>query len=547
MARANKLAKLVNSSESIRVFREKNRVPNDVRLKYCKRNDLPLLNQDEILIPVMSVVEGGVRFPLHPLLIDFLQTVNTCPDQLSINVFRIVIDSTTSCHLRARNVNIKLVNGLLSSKKGYDNDWLVVAVPSRLEVPETAVNLEDLTKVLSANIYIDKLGQPRSAPLLLGYQPLIGNFLDGLTVPRSQEIRVEPTTLFVVQPATTPISPEHPDLIPTGEAKQGAQAKKPMKVVFEVITPEQATQSANLGSDAREKLTQPPQVVEIDEPEEVEEPAPRAKRAQTEGEPSQLPGPSSSDDVWAPELMVGLNPISTHDTVLDTSNVEHSAKVAHALTGAACLPGDIQAWDEMFLGQIFRHISRGLVMLNERLKDKEAKHNKAMAEVMESATANYTALEQKHFKALHNMKEVEDRAKTEAEQKAKMQAEVAQLQEKIKLLEAECIQSIDKAWEEGKQEVMAKVKAKLQGVFNHGFRDGWKSALRKADVPFSSDMYVRRNTPLPYPKASLKELDDEDEDDDEDEAEEAKAKQEAQAADPASLATGNPPTPFDGS
>ncbi len=39
--------------------------------------------------------------------------------------------------------------------------------------------------------------------------------------------------------------------------------------------------------------------------------------------------------------MVGLNPISTHDAMLDTSNVEHSAKVAYALTGAACLLGDI--------------------------------------------------------------------------------------------------------------------------------------------------------------------------------------------------------------
>jgi hypothetical protein len=103
---------------------------------------------------------------------------------------------------------------------------------------------------------------------------------------------------------------------------------------------------------------------------------------------------------------------------------------------------------------------------------------------------------------------------------------------------------ICKAREEGKQEVIGEVKAQLQGVFNGGFRDGWKLALIKADVPESSDLYLRISTPLPYPEAGLKDSDDEDE---EDETQKAEDEQDNHTANPNPLVISNPHTPSIGS
>ena len=101
---------------------------------------------------------------------------------------------------------------------------------------------------------------------------------------------------------------------------------------------------------------------------------------------------------------------------------------------------------------------------------------------------------------------------------------MAQIKEKVRKLESECIQAIGKAQEKGKEEVMGEVKAHFQLMYNSGFRHGWKSALNKTEVPKTSDLFLRANTPLPYLEAGLKdsedEADDKGDEDDEEEGEE---------------------------
>ena len=171
--------------------------------------------------------------------------------------------------------------------------------------------------------------------------------------------------------------------------------------------------------------------------------------------------------------------------------------------------------------------------LTEKLQKKDAEHEKNMSEVLENATNNYKKLEEEHFKNVNIMKETEERAQTEEAKWVQMEAELTGMRDKMKKLESKCLLLIGKAHEEGMEEGMAKgkklgkegamdeVKAQFQMVYNSGFRHGWKSSLRKTEQSETSDLFLRANTPLPYPKAGLKNSDDEaDEEDDEGEEEE---------------------------
>ena len=61
----------------------------------------------------------------------------------------------------------------------------VSADPSRIALYESQADIELVNRVLATNVYVDQRGEPRSAPLLLSYEPQIRSFLEGPTVPRS--------------------------------------------------------------------------------------------------------------------------------------------------------------------------------------------------------------------------------------------------------------------------------------------------------------------------------------------------------------------------
>ena len=84
-------AYLLNTEASLATFRQNYGVPDDVEVAYCHESEIVLHRRvGTAFFQLMSIMEGGVRFPINPLLLDTLRYYGLSPDQLPLNFYWVV-------------------------------------------------------------------------------------------------------------------------------------------------------------------------------------------------------------------------------------------------------------------------------------------------------------------------------------------------------------------------------------------------------------------------------------------------------------------------
>lgn len=81
---------MVDTPAALDAFREEYGIPADIHLELAAEKTTPWGRAEQCPFTVLSIVEGGLRFPLNPLITEFLRRTGLAPTQVSTNTYRII-------------------------------------------------------------------------------------------------------------------------------------------------------------------------------------------------------------------------------------------------------------------------------------------------------------------------------------------------------------------------------------------------------------------------------------------------------------------------
>ena len=144
---------LVDSLTGMEGFRPKYHIPQGVVLEYCSSKEVLIDRQEgEVIIPMITFIEGGMTLPIGRITRDYLCNHKLCPHQCASNFFRVLgsVDALNDqmnlgltrhdvthmyeCHSLANTGYyimswsdvVRLISYLSKSNKGLKDDYLII-------------------------------------------------------------------------------------------------------------------------------------------------------------------------------------------------------------------------------------------------------------------------------------------------------------------------------------------------------------------------------------------------------------------------------------
>ena len=149
-----RFAHLVNAPNGMEGFRALYHISRDISLRYCPLGGWhTLINEGEVVIPMIAFIEGGIRLPMGRVTRDYLIAHRIYPHQCPHNLFRVLGSADTfneqmglgltwyevvwmyefhllanfGYYLKSRSSNVRLISCLSKSNKGMKDDYLIVS------------------------------------------------------------------------------------------------------------------------------------------------------------------------------------------------------------------------------------------------------------------------------------------------------------------------------------------------------------------------------------------------------------------------------------
>ncbi|GMP37607.1 hypothetical protein CsSME_00009212 [Camellia sinensis var. sinensis] len=366
---------LVETPGGMAEFRQDYNIPDNVQLTLAKKNVTPWDNEGFVPFTLQSIIETGLRFPVQPLICEFLRQTRLCPTQLSTNTYRIIMGIAALNHQTGLNLGLAEIfhQYSIGSK---DAGWVYyLRIRRRQEkivkhTPDKDLNdddffwvsgnFEDFQAQIPGRPINWKMGEPDFTHLRSLYSyPNFAVLRAALRVKErgwAKLLNFEPTyrysgrrkarvTDFLLEevPESDPTLPEI-RLVPLTAEEEMAKRSRVRALLTETTRPEVtppsqsqpavvALPSQQPSSSRRTKRarTAETEQVLVDEEEHAIQPS---------LPPSPQPEPTDRADSpkWAPPLTFNDRDIKTTDSVV----AEKDHQLAFNLAKSVCLPKDME-------------------------------------------------------------------------------------------------------------------------------------------------------------------------------------------------------------